>query len=227
MDVASYPKTNPYSPPSANSVRRISIPAVVILGVVCWVVLALAAPLVSHIYQARRFYGHVDRVVGTIRSFHSRRPSDVPEDQWKEAVDWTANVICQDFYEPNPQELPGLEELSQQLDETAKGEVDLGTLRWIWDECEDRCGGPESCGIRFRNVKLLTKGTITDTRLPDVWSLSRCTNLDLIGTEITDASVPYLATLTQLERLDIRDSQVSDKGAEGLRKALPKCQVLH
>ena len=203
----------------------------IIVLLVCLFVLGLSAPVVSriyrHLYRNHLFFGHVDRVTGTIRSFHSRRPSDVPEEQWQQAVDWTENVIHQDFYAPNSRELPGLVKLSQELEQRAKGEVDLGTLRWIWDQCESACGGPDSLGIRFRNVKLLTKGTITDTRLPEVWSLSRCTGLDLSGTAITDASIPFLSTLTQLERFDISDTQITDKGAEALRKVLPKCQVFY
>ncbi|GIT30234.1 MAG: hypothetical protein Ct9H300mP1_22800 [Planctomycetaceae bacterium] len=61
---------------------------------------------------------------------------------------------------------------------------------------------------------MLTKGVITDAKLPDVWSLRRCTNLDLSGTEITDESVPLLVTLTQLKQLDIHRTQISEKGTE-------------
>ena len=199
----------------------------IITVLVCLLALAMAAPLVSHLYETRRFFGHVDRVVRTIRSFHSKRPADVPEEQWKEAVDWTANVIVQDFFGPNPEEFPGLEKLSQELERKAKGDVDLGTLQWIWDQCEAACGGPDSYAIRFRNVKLLTKGTITDAGLPELWSLSRCTRLDLSGTEITDASIPFLATLTQLELFDIQNTQITDAGAAALQKELPNCQVFH
>ncbi len=198
---------------------------IALLAVAVFVV--VAAPLVSRIYQALRLYEHVGHVAATIRSFHSRRPLDVPEEQWNKAVDWTANVIYQDFFAPNPEEVSGLERLSRGLDQRAKGDVDLGTLRWIWDECENACGGPDSYGIRFRNVKLLTKGTITDARLPEVWSLPRCTALDLSGTAITDASVPYLVTLTQLEWFDICDTRITDKGVEELQEGLPKCKVFH
>ncbi|GIS59337.1 MAG: hypothetical protein CM1200mP2_15620 [Planctomycetaceae bacterium] len=73
---------------------------------------------------------------------------------------------------PTPKKLAGLEDLEKELDRKPKGgDVDLGTLRWIWDACENVCGGPDSYGIRFRRVTLLTKGVITDAKLPDVWSL--------------------------------------------------------
>jgi hypothetical protein len=154
-------------------------------------------------------------------------PADVPQAQWTQAVEWTANVISQDFSAYNAQEIQGLKTLSRELDERATKEVDLRTLQWIWDECANTCGGSDSYGIRFRNVKLLTKEPITDATLPAVWSLGRCTDLDLSNMQISDISIPYLSTLTQLQRFDIRGTQISGEGAEKLRRSLAKCQVLH
>lgn len=185
----------------------------------------MAVPVAIRINEILRFSQSVTHVADTIRSFESRRPADVPEAQWKEAVKWTANVIYQDFFASNSEKLAGLEDLEKELDRKAKGDVDLGTLRWIWDACENVCGGPDSYGIRFRRVTLLTKGVITDAKLPDVWSLRRCTNLDLSGTEITDESVPLLVTLTQLKQLDIHRTQISEKGTETLKEALQNCDI--
>ncbi len=201
--------------------RRSQIIALLVVSVVS----AVATPLVVHIYNQQRFLSYHNQVTGKIRSFQSRRPVDIPEEQWRRAVDWTTNVIYQDFFYPNPQEFPGLKKLAEELDQKAESEVDLGTLRSIWDQCENACGGPHSYGIRFRDIKLLTKGAITDERLPEVWSLSRCTILDLSGTEITDASIPYLSTLTQLERFGIEETQITDEGAAELQKALPNCKI--
>ena len=187
--------------------------------------IAMAVPVAIRINEILRFSQSVTQVADTIRSFESRRPADVPEAQWKEAVKWTANVIYQDFFASNSEKLDGLEDLEKELDRKAKGDVDLGTLRWIWDACENVCGGPDSYGIRFRRVTLLTKGVITDAKLPDVWSLRRCTNLDLSGTEITDESVPLLVTLTQLKQLDIHRTQISEKGTETLKEALQNCDI--
>ncbi len=154
-----------------------------------------------------------------------RRPGDIPELQWNEAVSWTSNLICQDFYSPNREELSGLIKLADGLEKKAKEPVDLQTLQWVWDECEKSCGGPRSYGIRFRNIKLLTKGPITDTRLPQLWSIDRCLYLDLSETKLTDASVEYLGTLSQLESLDIRGTHITEDGAKLLREALPSCKV--
>ena len=187
--------------------------------------IAMAVPVAIRINEILRFSQSVTHVADTIRSFDSRRPKDVPEAQWKEAVEWTANVIYQDFFASNSEKLAGLEDLEKELDRKARGDVDLGTLRWIWDACENACGGPDSYGIRFRRVTLLTKGAITDAKLPDVWSLRRCTNLDLSGTELTDESVPLLATLTQLKQLDIRGTRISEKGTQTLDEARRNCDI--
>ena len=197
----------------------------IILLLVALMIIAIALPVAIRINEIHRFSQSVTHVAATIRSFDSRRPTDVPEAQWKEAVEWTANVIFQDFFAPNPEKLAGLEDLEKQLDRKASGDVDLGTLRWIWDACENACGGPDSNGIRFRKVTLLTKGAITDANLPHVWSLRRCTNLDLSKTEITDESVSLLATLTQLKQLDIRGTRISEKGTQTLDEALRNCDI--
>ena len=197
----------------------------IIVRLVALGLIAMAVPVAIRINEILRFSQSVTHGAATIRSFESRRPADVPEAQWKEAVKWTANVIYQDFFASNSEKLAGLEDLEKELDRKAKGDVDLGTLRWIWDACENVCGGPDCYGIRFRRVTLLTKGGITDAKLPDVWSLRRCTNLDLSGTEITDESVPLLVTLTQLKQLDIHRTQISEKGTETLKEALQNCDI--
>ena len=197
----------------------------IIAGVLVASLTAIIVPIARQIYLQRTFFGHVQSVRDTIDSFQSRRPADVPEGQWKEAVSWTSNVICQDFFAPNREEFPGLIALAKGLEQKAKSPVDLNTLQWVWDQCESSCGGPRSYGIRFRNVKLLTKGTIDDDRISQLWSLDRCLYLDLSGTELTDKSIEYLSTLRNLTTLDIRDTQITEAGAERLREALPRCKV--
>lgn len=203
-----------------KSTAKLLLTAVVVAVIV-------VAPVLKWFWLVHRYHRSVRQVHAKVESLRDRQPRDVAEDQWRRAVDWTANLIYQDFSHPDSEELKSLQRLSQQLDEKASQDVNLGTLRWFWDECEKANGGPDSYAIRFRDVKLLTKGVINDSRLPRVWSLSRCTGLDLSGTEITDASLDYLKTLTQLEALDIRNTKVTRKGGDRLRAALPRCRVIH
>lgn len=184
-------------------------------------------PWFLHVQKWRRFTRLLTLIRTSINAFRARRPADVPEAQWEEAVSWTANVVVQDFFTPNDTEYPGLVRLSSGLEERLKGPVDLTTLQWVWDQCAEACGGPQSFGIRFRDVKLLTKGPITDANLADVWSVTRLTRLDLSFTEISDASIPFLSSLQHLEYLDIHGTQITEQGIEQLRRAIPKCEFRH
>lgn len=201
-------------------------PRAVLIAVAVLLVLAFGLwPVAEQMYLAQRFFGQVRHVRETIDAFEDRCPSEISSDQWEQAVEWTSNVICQDFFDPNWEELKGLEQLSLGLEKRNGGNVDLRTLQWIWDQCEDACGGPESYGIRFRDLKLLHAGPITDDNVAEVWSIRRCIIVDLSGTEISDASIPFLATLTELERVVLRDTRISEEGAELLKHMRPDCEV--
>jgi hypothetical protein len=43
--------------------------------------------------------------------------------------------------------------------------------------------------------------------------------------QLTDAGLEYLTRLISLRKLDLRFTQVTDDGANELRKALPDCRV--
>lgn len=198
----------------------------IVLALVALAVL-LVAPLVRPLWVIRQWQHHTGQLHSTIESLRERTPADVPQDQWVRAVDWTANLIYQDFSHPIADEVESMRQISTQLDEKVRGTVDLGTLRWFWDECEKANGGPDSYAIKFRDVKLMTKKVIDDNTLPTTWSLRRCTGLDLSGTEISDDSIPFLRTLNVLERLDVRDTRITDAGCQELRHALPTCEIFH
>ena len=211
----------PTKTPRTRSVPWGKLLAIIVLigfGFLLW-------PVAERIYLAKRFFGHVRHVCETIDGFEARCPPTVPEAQWKRAVEWTSNVICQDFFGPNWEELTGLEALSQELDARSEGDVDLKTLQWIWDQCEEACGGPKSYGIRFRDLKLLHDGPINDDNLADVWSIDRCPYLDLSDTRISDASIPFLATLARLETVSLERTLITDEGAQQLRQARPNVEV--
>ena len=179
------------------------------------------------VYTVKQYRSQVDQLRSTIDALEPHCPADVPAAQWTEAVRWTSNLVVQDFYSPHPEEFLGLQKLNQQLELKKKDPIDLAKLRWIWDEIESACGGPNSVASRFRNVKLMTKGTITDERLPSLWALERCTGLDLSETEITDASVAFLQSLPKLERLVIHRTRITATGAKKIQSSRPGLQVFH
>lgn len=185
----------------------------------------VVVPMLREIHERRLYFACVQQVTSRIESFKARRPDDVPKEQWEAGIDWTRNVIIQDFFWPTPPEVIGIEKLARELEQKSAGQVDLVTLQWIWDQCEIYCGGPRSCSIKFRDVKLLTNGAITDDSLPVVWSLDHCTGLDLSDTEITDHSIPFLAELEHLERLDLNRTGVTEHGIHQLQSARPDLEV--
>ncbi len=179
------------------------------------------------VYTTQQYRSQVDQLRSTIDTLEAYGPADVPAAQWKEAVEWTSNLVAQDFYSPHPEEYLGLLKLNQQLELKKNDPIDLAKLRWIWDEIEAACGGPNSVASRFRKVKLMTKGPITDERLPSLWALERCTGLDLSETEITDASVPFLQSLPRLERLDIQKTKITATGAKEIQETRLGLRVFH
>lgn len=199
--------------------------AKILLAAVLVTVLLALAPFAWHQYEWRRRFQHRNQVQATIESFRTRRPPNVPEDQWTQAIKWTSNVISQDFYYPHGDELKSLQQLSRLLDQKSTGHVDLGTLRWVWDECEKANGGPRSYAIRFRDVGLLTTPPITDESLPDLWSRAKVSWLDLGRTQITDAGLKHLSDLTQLRSLSLYETAVTDSGLASLMK-LPQLTSL-
>ncbi len=80
---------------------------------------------------------------------------------------------------------------------------------------------------RFRKVKLMTNGPITDERLSSVWALDRCVGLDLSETQITDASAPFLLSLPKLERPDISKTNITPVGVAELQSSRPELHVFH
>jgi hypothetical protein len=190
-----------------------SVGCALALGVLACLAVGLAL-LGRQIFVWRRYYGRVDETRGKIESLRRRCPADVPPQQWEQAVDWTSNVICQIYFSPAHGDLNSLRRLCEALDEKLAEEVDLGTLQWVWDQCELAQGHGRVYAIRFRDVRLLTKPPITDDSLPGLWSLNKCLGLDLSDTQVTDAGMVHLKGSDNLTSLDLANTQVGDAGIE-------------
>lgn len=194
---------------------------VVIAGLICF-------GIGTEVYTRQQYRSQVDKLRSTIDALEAYGPHDVPAPQWTKAVEWTSNIVVQDFNAPPQEEkFQGLLNLNKQLGVKKNEPIDLAKLRWIWDEIEAACGGPNSVASRLRDVKLMTKGPITDDRLPSLWALKRCTALDLSGTEITDVSVPFLRSLPNLERLNISQTKITANGAKEIQDSRVALRVFH
>jgi hypothetical protein len=56
--------------------------------------------------------------------------------------------------------------------------------------------------------------------------LVNLTFLHVGRTPVTDAGIENILGLKKLTRLEVTNTQVTDEGADKLRKALPDCEVL-
>ena len=193
--------------------------------VVC-VLLGLTTPVIWSIARVSENNRLWQGACSKINSLSTRRPPNIPPDQWQRAVDWTANVVTQIYSVHTSDDPEEIRRLRNSFDQKFAGQVDLTTLQWVWEQCEDEEDDRHIYAIRFRDVRLLTEGAITDDRLPELWSLNECTWLDLTWTQITDAGLQHLKGLTKLEQLALSGTQVTSQGINELRKALPECDIL-
>jgi Leucine-rich repeat (LRR) protein len=74
-------------------------------------------------------------------------------------------------------------------------------------------------------VLSLAQSGITDSEVSTLAGMTHLESLNLSQTAITDAAVDAIARLTSLKKLTLTQTHVGDKGAQRLRKALPRCAV--
>lgn len=204
---------------------QISRSAVWFLGLVVAVSCVFVVSVVLHVRERQRYYAFQREIRSIIDALAHRPPANADPEQWQRAVEWTSNVIVQDFFAPTPRELVGVEQLANDLKKMVQRPVDYETLQWIWDQCEEYCGGPESYAIRFRDIPLLSRELITDQTLPNAWSLDRCQGIDLTGVPVTDISIAVLKKKTNLRWIVLSGTRVTRSGVEELRAARPTLNV--
>lgn len=197
-----------------------------LLGVIVLmlIVIGLLVPVGQKIWDQKIFFSQVRNLRSQIDSLAERPPKDTDPDKWRRAVEWTSNVICQDFFAPTPTEAAGLQSLVEQLPARLQADVNYETLQWIWDKVEIACG-PKSYAIRFRDIPLLTKDPISDENLANVWSLDRIEGIDLSSSEITDVSLNVLKEKQNLQWITLPKTSVTEQGVEALRRDRPDCEI--
>ena len=189
------------------------------------VLTALLVPPATHLARWREHNALTQRVVHRITTMKSRKPTGVPGAQWSQAVDWTANLIAQVYFSPIESDPDSLRQLAESLDERARGQVDLSTLQWIWDECEKAPRDGAEYAIRFRDVRGMNKEPITDDDVPHLWSLDKCLYLDLSNTQVTDSGIECLARLSNLKSISLEGTRVTPVGLAKLKASLPDCEI--
>ena len=199
-----------------------------LLGVLLFAILmGIVAPSFWYVTRFREHSRIAQQTQDKISSLKARRPTEIPAAQWDRAVDWTANLIAQVYFVPEKDDPDSLGRLCDSLDGKMKGQVDLATLQWVWEECEKAPRSGAKYAIRFRDVRLLTKEPITDDDLPHLWSLDKCLHLELGNTQVTDQGLKHLEGLSNLKYLSLHKTQVTDEGVARLQAALPGCKISH
>lgn len=215
------------SPPEGTDSRSVRTKSSrVFLWVLFFAVgVGLLTPMFRTVARHLQFSQWHEKTKAKIESLAVRCPPDVPSAQWQRAVDWTSNLISQEYIAPSDEDPDSLRELHDGLSEKIKGTVDLTTLQWVWEQCEKAQRPGAVHAIQFRSIRLLTKEPITDNDLPHLWSLHKCLDLDLSNTEVTDAGLTHLKGVTNLAGLSLDNTEVSDAGIMHL-KGMPSLRVL-
>ena len=181
------------------------------------VIVGLSIPVILKVRASGHYRERAAYAIKQVDSLKSRRPENVPVQQWDRGVDWTSNAISQIYFSPDHGDIESLENLCQSLDQQTQQDVGLNTLRSIWEEYENARGLGQRFATTFRDVRLRTKEPITDDDLANLWSLDRCLYLDLGNTAVTDAGMKYLAK-GKFEQLDLSNTKVGDDGIRELMK---------
>lgn len=72
------------------------------------------------------------QIEATIDSLTPRCPPSVRKDQWEIAIWWTSNLAGNSLLKEEG-DLDDLRRFQRELEEKAKGDVDMTTISWIWD----------------------------------------------------------------------------------------------
>jgi len=87
------------------------------------------------IVSEERFCQTRRRVHDSLWSLHDRCPKEVTPAKWEEIVRQTREpVIGCLFWSAEIRDMPRYYRFVDELDERLEGEVDMGTIDWIWDE---------------------------------------------------------------------------------------------
>ena len=195
---------------------------IVVLASLPWVV-----GIVQTIERQHRFGALLNELNSSLEAMKIQCPEEVSQTHWDDAVDWTRNLPIQVFIYPHEERISCLKELNRQLAVRISEPVDFTTLQWVWDQIE-RCEATRpnrGYSLRFRDLRRLAKGPITDKSLPNLWSLDRVESLNLYGTQISDASLPTLSKLTHLRYLNVGRTALTSNAVAKLRGELPNCQI--
>jgi hypothetical protein len=124
----SVPEARPDSPKCRAC--RYSVLGAVAAAVVLGVLLSCFA---RWYWAATGFIEKERQIKATVESLAKRRPHAMTRGQWGCAVAWTVNLVGNSGLQ-NESKLDDLSRFQRELDQRTKGEVDMATILWIWDQ---------------------------------------------------------------------------------------------
>jgi hypothetical protein len=75
-----------------------------------------------------------EQIGDTIASLAKKCPPDMTQREWNVAVSWTNNLAGNCFWPGGPVDLDDMRRFQHELEERAKGKVDMDLIIWIWDQ---------------------------------------------------------------------------------------------
>ena len=107
---------------------------------------------VSRFYRQYELRRTANQIMATVRSLEKKRPHTMTRGQWGCAMAWTEHLVGNSQL-PFQAELGSLHRFQWELDEKTKGNVDMTTIYWIWDQ-HARLTSAGRDYQKFRNVML-------------------------------------------------------------------------
>ena len=104
------------------------------------VVVAILAAFFGWVLRQEASGRHARAVQKRIESLAARRPSDMTPSEWESAVAWTLNLHGNSLlrFQAEPATIRWFE---QRLAQKLRGDVNMSTIHWIWDEYAEICSG--------------------------------------------------------------------------------------
>ena len=103
-------------------------------------------------------YRETQKLHNLIQSLASRCPPDMDKTQWNVAVDWTnnlnGNTLVWGFNDGS-----AIRKHRQQIETRLQGEVDMGTIVWIWDRYAELC----PAGLKYQEWRQVMLDEIAKT----------------------------------------------------------------
>ena len=162
-----------------------------------------------------------------IYSLQQQRPTNISARNWETAVEWAHCAFGNTWPVPGDMrtDFDNLEEFAAGLDRKIAAGDSLATLRWIWEQLEQKTESGAQYAAHYKPLRQMTPEPINDDTVGDIWYLETCQRLDLSNTEVGDAGLRRLAKARNARELSLANAPVTDSGL-GYLLELPQLRSL-